>query len=33
MIVDALLEANQVFKFEEKIRDAKAYLSVTDEIL
>lgn len=33
MIVDALLEANPVFKFQEKIFDPAAYTNMTDSIL
>ena len=33
MIVDALLDANQVFHFEEKIRDPAEYVNITDDIL
>ncbi len=33
MIVDALLEANPVFHFEEKIFNPAEYLNVTDDIL
>ncbi len=33
MIVDALLEANDVYKFQEKIYDPAAYTNLTDGIL
>ena len=33
MIVDALLEANPVFKFQDKIHDPEAYTHLTDSIL
>jgi len=33
MIVDALLEANQVYHFEDKVRDPAAYVNVTDDVL
>ena len=33
MIVDALMEANPVFKFHEKIYDPVAYMKFTDNIL
>jgi hypothetical protein len=33
MIVDALIAANQVYHFEEKIRDPEAYVDLTDNVL
>ncbi len=33
MIVDALMEANQVYHFEEKIKDPEAYVNITDDVL
>ena len=33
MIVDALLAANQVYHFEDKVRDPAAYVNVTDDVL
>jgi hypothetical protein len=33
MIVDALVAANQVYHFEEKIRDPEAYVDITDNVL
>ena len=33
MIVDALIEANPMFHFEEKIRNPAEYVGVTDSIL
>lgn len=33
MIVDALMEANPVYKFQNKIMDPKAYVNITDDVL
>jgi hypothetical protein len=33
MIVDALLAANQVYHFEDTIRDPEAYVNMTDNII
>jgi deoxynucleoside triphosphate triphosphohydrolase SAMHD1 len=33
MIVDALVEANPVYHFENKINDPKAFVNITDDIL
>lgn len=33
MIVDALLAANPVFHFENKIKDPAAYVNITDDVL
>jgi hypothetical protein len=33
MIVDALLLANSVYHFEDKVRDPAAYVYVTDDVL
>jgi deoxynucleoside triphosphate triphosphohydrolase SAMHD1 len=33
MIVDALLEANPVYHFEDKVRNPAAYVNVTDNVL
>jgi hypothetical protein len=33
MITDALLEANPVYHFENKVRDPAAYVNVTDDVL
>jgi hypothetical protein len=33
MIVDALLAANQVYHFEETIRDPEQYVNMTDNII
>ena len=33
MIVDALLAANQVYHFEDTIRDPEAYVNMTDNVI
>ncbi len=33
MIVDALLEANPLYHFEDKVRNPAAYVNVTDNVL
>jgi hypothetical protein len=33
MIVDALMEANPVYHFEEKIRNPEEYVNITDDVL